>query len=220
MPLTSYKLLKGTNQTQLSQVVQQELSLGGRVLVYQPWSRGGYLCQGVGVGTLDVGTISNYFVITNATDETFATLLSNQLPYYQPIGAPVIHNNALYQVMAVVTPSTSTGAPGKTPELRIASGYLQWKYTTDTTWNNLVTLSAITGPGVQLSVSDGYIRWKPTNSTSWDNLVPLSDIAGPQGVQGKDGSQIYMGSSTSSISTPKVGDVFINTSTWDVFYFS
>lgn len=187
MPLTSYKLLKGTNQTQLSQVVQQELSLGGRVLVYQPWSRGGYLCQGVGVGTLDVGTISNYFVITNATDETFATLLSNQLPYYQPIGAPVIHNNALYQVMAVVTPITNPGTPGKTPELRIASGYLQWKYTTDSTWNNLVTLSAITGPGVQLSVSDGYIKWKPTNSTSWDNLVSLGDIKGPQGIQGVKG---------------------------------
>lgn len=179
MPLTSYKLLKGTNQTQLSQVVQQELSLGGRTLVYQPWSRGGYLCQGVGVGTLDAGTVSNYFVITNATDETFATLLSNQLPHYQPIGAPVIHNNALYQVMAVVTPSANPGTPGKTPELRIAAGYLQWKYTTDQTWNNLVALTAITGPGVQLAVSDGYIKWKLTNSTAWDNLVPLSDIKGP-----------------------------------------
>ena len=187
MPITSYKLLKGTNQTQLSQVVQQELSLGGRTLVYQPWSRGGYLCQGVGVGTLDAGTVSNYFVITNATDETFATLLSNQLPYYQPIGAPVIHNNALYQVMAVVTPSANPGTPGKTPELRIAAGYLQWKYTTDQTWNNLVALTAITGPGVQLSVSDGYIKWKLTNSTAWDNLVSLSDITGPQGLQGIKG---------------------------------
>lgn len=193
MPLTAYKLLKGTNQTQLSQVVQQELSLGGRVLVYQPWSRGGYLCQGVGVGTLDVGTISNYFVITNATDETFATLLSNQLPHYQPIGAPVIHNNALYQVMAVVTPSANPGTPGKTPELRIAAGYLQWKYTTDQTWNNLVSLTAITGPGVQLSVSDGYIKWKLTNSTAWDNLVPLVDITGPQGVKGETGAQGIQG---------------------------
>lgn len=193
MAITAYKLLKGTNQTQLSQVVQQELSLGGRTLVYQLWSRGGYLCQGVGVGTLDAGTVSNYFVITNATDETFATLLSNQLPYYQPIGAPVIHNNALYQVMAVVTPSANPGTPGKTPELRIASGYLQWKYTTDQTWNNLVSLTAITGPGVQLSVSDGYIKWKLTNSTAWDNLVPLSDITGPQGPKGDTGAQGIQG---------------------------
>lgn len=207
MPITAYKLLKGTNQTQLSQVVQQELSLGGRTLVYQPWSRGGYLCQGVGVGTLDAGTVSNYFVITNATDETFATLLSNQLPYYQPIGAPVIHNNALYQVMAVVTPSANPGTPGKTPELRIASGFLQWKYTTDQTWNNLVSLTAITGPGVQLSVSDGYIKWKLTNSTAWDNLVPLSDITGPQGVKGDTGAQGIQGiKGDAGIQGPK-GDI-------------
>lgn len=207
MPITAYKLLKGTNQTQLSQVVQQELSLGGRTLVYQPWSRGGYLCQGVGVGTLDAGTVSNYFVITNATDETFATLLSNQLPYYQPIGAPVIHNNALYQVMAVVTPSANPGTPGKTPELRIASGYLQWKYTTDQTWNNLVALTTITGPGVQLSVSDGYIKWKLTNSTAWDNLLPLSDITGPQGVKGDTGAQGIQGiKGDAGIQGPK-GDI-------------
>lgn len=179
MPLTGYKLLKGATQSQLSQVVQQELSLGGRVLVYQAWSRGGYLCQGVGMGTLDTGAISNYFIITHTNDESFASLLSTQLPYYQPIGAPVIHNSALYQVMAVVTPSANPGTPGKTPELRIANGYLQWKYTTDSTWNNLVALSAITGPSVQLTVEDGYIKWKQTNTESWDILLSLNDIKGP-----------------------------------------
>lgn len=178
MPLTSYKLLKGATQAQLSQAVQLELDLGNRVLVYQAWSRGGYLCQGVGTGTLDSGSISSYFVITNANDESFATLLNTQLPHYQPVGAPIIHNGALYQVMAVITANTNSGTPGKTPVLRVASGYIQWKYETDTTWTNLVALTAITGPSVEITVDDGYIKWRQTNSEWWENLVSLDDLKG------------------------------------------
>lgn len=179
MSLTAYKLLKGATQSQLSQAVQIELSLGNRVLVYQAWSRGGYLCQGVGTGTLVSGTISSYFIITHTNDESFAALLNTQLPYYQPVGAPIIHNNALYQVMAVVVPATNPGMPGKTPVLRVASGYIQWKYETDTTWTNLVSLSAITGPSVQLAVDEGYIKWRQTNSPWWEILVSLEDLTGP-----------------------------------------
>lgn len=179
MALTAYKLLKGATQTQLAQAVQLELGLGNRVLVYQTWSRGGYLCQGVGTGTLANGTISSYFIITHANDESFVALLNTQLPYYQPVGAPIIHNNALYQVMAVVTPVANPGTPGKTPVLRVASGYIQWKYETDTTWINLVALSAITGPSVEIGVDDGYIKWRQTNSPWWEILVSLDDLKGP-----------------------------------------
>lgn len=179
MPLTAYKLLKGATQAQLSQAVQLELALGNRVLVYQAWSRGGYLCQGIGTGTLDSGSISSYFIITNANDENFATLLNTQLPYYQPVGAPIIHNNALYQVMAVITPNANPGTPGKTPVLRVGSGYIQWKYETDSTWINLVALSAITGPSVEIGVDDGYIKWRQTNSPWWEILVSLDDLKGP-----------------------------------------
>jgi len=180
MPLTAYKMLKGTTQTQLAQAVQLELSLGNRVLVYQPWSRGGYLCQGVGTGTIDSGTVTNYFIITSAVDETFVSLLNTQLPYYQPVGAPIMHNNALYQVMALITAGTGGGGtPGKTPELRVAAGYIQWKYQTDAVWNNLIALSAMAGPSVQLSVNDGYIKWKQSNSEYWETLVSLDSLKGP-----------------------------------------
>lgn len=179
MAITAYKLLKGSTQSALSQAVQLELSLGDRVLVYTAWSRGGYLCQGVGTGTIDQGTVSSYFIITHTNDESFAALLNTNLPYYQPIGAPVIHNNGLYQVMAVVTPSTNPGTPGKSPVLRVSSGYIQWKYDTDTTWTNLIALSAITGPSVQLTVDDGAIKWKQSNEMYWEVLVSLDDLKGP-----------------------------------------
>lgn len=179
MAITAYKLLKGSTQSALSQVVQLELSLGNRVLVYSAWSRGGYLCQGVGTGTIDQGTVSSYFIITHTNDESFAALLNTNLPYYQPVGAPVIHNSGLYQVMAVVTPSTNPGTPGKSPVLRVSSGYIQWKYDTDTTWTNLIALSAITGPSVQLTVDDGAIKWKQSNEMYWEVLVSLDDLKGP-----------------------------------------
>lgn len=179
MAITAYKLLKGSTQSALSQAVQLELSLGNRVLVYSAWSRGGYLCQGVGTGTLDQGTVSSYFIITHTNDESFAALLNTNLPYYQPVGAPVIHNSGLYQVMAVVTPSTNPGTPGKSPVLRVSSGYIQWKYDTDTTWTNLIALSAITGPSVQLTVDDGAIKWKQSNEMYWEVLVSLDDLKGP-----------------------------------------
>lgn len=179
MAITAYKLLKGSTQSALSQAVQLELSLGNRALVYSAWSRGGYLCQGVGTGTIDQGTVSSYFIITHTNDESFAALLNTNLPYYQPVGAPVIHNSGLYQVMAVVTPSANPGTPGKSPVLRVSSGYIQWKYDTDTTWTNLIALSAITGPSVQLTVDDGAIKWKQSNEMYWEVLVSLDDLKGP-----------------------------------------
>lgn len=179
MPISSYKLLKGATREQLAQAVQIELGYGNRVLVYQPWSRGGYLCQGVGTGTLSNGTVSSYFIITHANDESFAQLLNTQLPYYQPIGAPIIHNNALYQVMGVVTATNTPGVPGKSPVLRLAAGYIQWKYETDSVWQNLVPLSAITGPSVEMMVADNAIQWKRSMDEYWELLVSLDDLKGP-----------------------------------------
>lgn len=179
MPISSYKLLKGATREQLAQAVQIELGYGNRVLVYQPWSRGGYLCQGVGTGTLSNGTVSSYFIITHANDESFAQLLNTQLPYYQPIGAPIIHNNALYQVMGVVTATNTPGVPGKSPVLRLAAGYIQWKYETDSVWQNLVPLSAITGPSVEMMVADNAIQWKRSMDEYWEPLVSLDDLKGP-----------------------------------------
>lgn len=189
MAITAYKMLKGATHSQLSQAVQLEMGLGNRVLMGTPWSRGGYLCQGVGTGTIDNGTITGYTIITQTNDESFVALLNNQLSYYQPVGNPVIHNSALYQVMAVVAPGTSGGTPGKSPILRLAAGYLQWKYPDDDYWTDLLPLSSITGPTIQMRVHNGQIQSKLTVDTEWTTLVTLDELRGEQGQPGQPGQQ-------------------------------
>lgn len=181
MPLTAYKVLKGSSQTQLAQAVQLELGYPNRVLASNIWSKSGYLWQAVGTGTLEQpGVVSAYIVVTNSNDDAFITLVNNQLVAYQPIGNPVVYNNQMYLVMGMFTPATGTvGQPGKTPEIRIGAGYIQWKYTDDVNWNNLIELSALTGPGVQLRNFNGNIEWKPTNEMYWETLVSLDTITGP-----------------------------------------
>ncbi len=43
-------------------------------------------------------------------------------------------------------PGGGSGVDGKSPELRVNGGYIQWKYTTDSTWINLIALDDLKGP--------------------------------------------------------------------------
>lgn len=181
MPLTAYKLLKASTQSQLSQAVQLELSLPNRVLASNVFSRNAVLYQAIGVGTLDIpGSVTGYSVITAASDEAFVNLVNNQLVAFQPIGDPVVNNGQLYTAMGIVTPGAgSTGKPGRTPEIRIGLGYIQWKYTDEFEWKNLIELSALTGPSIQLQSNGEYIQWKPSNTPYWENMIRLNDLKGP-----------------------------------------
>lgn len=103
-----------------------------------------------------------------------------------------------------------TGATGElVPEFRVDSGWVQWKYTIDATWNNLIALADITGPAgadgtngtngidgingtngtngtngidgknVELQNNGTYIQWRLVGDATWINLVALSAITGP-----------------------------------------
>ena len=80
------------------------------------------------------------------------------------------------------------GEDGKSVELRLYSGYLQWR-PTDGSWANLVPLTDITGPSgddgksVELQVTSTHIQWRQEGG-SWANLVALTDITGPTGQDG------------------------------------
>ena len=94
------------------------------------------------------------------------------------------------------------GTDGREVEFQVADGYIQWKYNTDTTWKNLVSLDTLVGapgqdgadgtPGqdgtdgreVEFQVADGYIQWKYNTDTTWKNLVSLDTITGPKGEDG------------------------------------
>lgn len=306
MSLTKYELLVGASASDLQSKVRAKQATGS-VVIYGMFYRGTSYCQAVGTGTLDVGTLTDYRIISSPNIETFSNLVSGMLGEVQPVGTPVVYNSALFQVMGKVQPFNMTGqngANGKTPQIQVSDGYIQWKYTTDTAWQNLVGLSSITGASADMRVSNSAIQWKRSTDTQWTTLIGLDALSGPagptgpqgptgstgpqgpagakgatgetgpagdtgpqglpgpmgpqgnpgntgpqgatgatgaigpvgpqgpqgnigpqggngpEGLPGKDGSQIYMGTSTSSVVSPKAGDVFINTSTWDVSYFS
>lgn len=312
MSLTKYELLVGASSSDLQSRVRAKQATGS-VIVYGMFQRGTSYCQAVGTGTLDVGSLTDYRIVSSPNIDTFSSLVTNMLTEVQPVGTPVVYNSALFQVMGKVQPFNMTGqngADGKTPQIQVAGGYIQWKYTTDTVWQNLIALSNLQGASADMRVSNSAIQWKRSTDSQWTTLVGFDQLAGPvgpqgpqgaagatgaqgpqgpkgetgstgetgpagpqglpgpmgsqgnpgntgpqgpvgpngavgavgpagpqgnmgpqgvqgetgpsgpQGLTGKDGSQIYIGTSTSSVTSPKSGDVFINTSTWDVFYFS
>lgn len=176
MPLTKYELLVGATADELQTKVRQKQS-AGYVVVYGMFQRGGSYCQAVGKGTIDVGMVTQYQIVSSANIESFSQMVSDMLPDVQPIGTPVVYNSPLFQVMGVIEPFASAG--GKFSQLQVADGYVQWKYNTDTTWNNLISLNDLTGASVDMRVSGGAVQWKRTNQTTWTTLVTLDQLAGP-----------------------------------------
>lgn len=83
------------------------------------------------------------------------------------------------------------GADGREVQLRVDSGYIQWKYDTDSQWTNLLALSDLKGdPGedgreVELHNNGITIQWRYVGETEWKDLVALSDITGSDGADGK-----------------------------------
>lgn len=79
------------------------------------------------------------------------------------------------------------GDRGDKTELRVNGGYIQWKYSEEPTWTNLIAVADLKGdkgdPGndVELQMSATHIQWRVVGSSVWINLVPLSEITGPEG---------------------------------------
>lgn len=86
------------------------------------------------------------------------------------------------------------GADGKQVELQELSGYVQWRYSGETTWRNLMPLSMITGSDgsdgrtVDLQEAGGWIQWRHQGDAQWQNLVSLDEMRGADGQDGSDGT--------------------------------
>ena len=94
------------------------------------------------------------------------------------------------------------------PEVRNNGTAIQWKYSDETDWRDLVALTELRGAAVEngndgLDGKDGingvngksievqrtteYIQWR-YEGEEWQNLVAIADIEGPAGQNGKDGA--------------------------------
>jgi len=190
MSLTKYELLVGASSSDLQSRVRAKQATGS-VIVYGMFQRGTSYCQAVGTGTLDIGSLTDYRIVSSPNIDTFSTLVSNMLTEAQPVGTPVVYNSALFQVMGKVQPfnmSGQNGADGKTPQIQVAAGYIQWKYTTDTVWQNLIALSNLQGASADMRVSNSAIQWKRSTDSQWTTLIGLDQLSGPAGPQGPQGA--------------------------------
>lgn len=190
MSLSKYELLVGSSASDLQAKVRTRQATGS-VVVYGMFYRGTSYCQAVGTGTLDIGTVTDYRIVSSPNIETFSSLVSGMLAEAQPVGTPVVYNSSLFQVMGKIQPfnmSGQNGANGKTPEIQVANGNIQWKYTTDMSWQNLISLSNLQGASADMRVSNSAIQWKRSTDSQWTTLIGLDALTGPAGPAGPQGA--------------------------------
>lgn len=91
------------------------------------------------------------------------------------------------------------------PEVRNNGTAIQWKYSDETDWRDLVALTelrgaagengkdgangkdGINGKSIEVQRATEYIQWH-YEGDEWQNLVAIADITGPTGQNGKDGA--------------------------------
>ena len=91
------------------------------------------------------------------------------------------------------------------PEVRNNGTAIQWKYSDETDWRDLVLLTelrgaagengkngtdgkdGINGKSIEVQRATEYIQWR-YEGDEWQNLVAIADITGPAGQNGKDGA--------------------------------
>ena len=121
------------------------------------------------------------------------------------------------------------GTDGKSIEVQRAGTHIQWRYEGDE-WQNLVSISDITGPAGQngkdgangktpeFRVNENTLQWRYTDDEIWLNLYDLSvlkgldgkdgvaGINGKDGADGKDGTNGQNGSDGADGNTPFIGE--------------
>lgn len=91
------------------------------------------------------------------------------------------------------------GLNGQEVELRVDSGYIQWKYEDEEEWTNLVALEDLKGDEIELQVTGTHIQWKYIGEEDWINLIELSELKGDKGDDGDDGREIELQTSLTHI---------------------
>ena len=85
------------------------------------------------------------------------------------------------------------GEAGKEVQLQVTATHIQWKYTDEVTWTDLILLSTLKGDTgddgleIELQVTATHIQWQYVGG-SWTNLIALSELVGGQGIQGEIGA--------------------------------
>lgn len=105
----------------------------------------------------------------------------------------------------------ANGLNGKEVVLRVTSTMIQWKYDTDTEWNDLIPLSSLKGKDgkdgingsngrdgidgdngkeIELRNNNTYIQWRYIGDENWYNLIEVSSLRGVDGENGKSAYEL------------------------------
>lgn len=127
------------------------------------------------------------------------------------------------QAVDVRGPAGSGEGGGGAMEMRVSGGFVQWRNGPDAAWQNLIAVSAITGPAgpqgiqgiqgipgtpgaagasaYQIAVNNGFAG----TESAW--LLSLVGPAGPQGIPGADGREVEFNNNGTYIQWRYVGAV-------------
>ena len=103
------------------------------------------------------------------------------------------------------------GVDGRPVELQTTDTHIQWRYTGDVAWVNLIALSALEGADgtngvdgkeVMLQKTATHIQWKYDTDVTWTNLVALVDL------KGADGEGVPVGGMTGQVLKKKTNTDF------------
>ena len=105
----------------------------------------------------------------------------------------------------------ANGLNGKEVVLRVTSTMIQWKYDTDTEWNDLIPLNSLKGKDgkdgingsngrdgidgdngkeIELRNNSTYIQWRYVGDENWYNLIEVSSLRGVDGENGKSAYEL------------------------------
>ena len=105
----------------------------------------------------------------------------------------------------------ANGLNGKEVVLRVTSTMIQWKYDTDTEWNDLIPLNSLKGKDgkdgingsngrdgvdgdngkeIELRNNNTYIQWRYIGDENWYNLIEVSSLRGVDGENGKSAYEL------------------------------
>lgn len=83
----------------------------------------------------------------------------------------------------------TNGVDGEVAQFQIANNAIQYKYSSDQSWIDLIELSSITQSGykeVEFHATESAIEWKYKDSNVWIELVSFEVLKGQNGNDGRD----------------------------------
>jgi len=93
----------------------------------------------------------------------------------------------------------ANGVDGREVDFQVAGGHIQWQYSGEDSWNDLIDLVSLIGPAghdgtdgsdgkqVTFQVIDGYIKWQYKGDDFWNDLIDLATLTGQDGQDGPSG---------------------------------